>query len=65
VTHADPFLFLVRMPRKAVDKMIARTGEIPEREKYQRNKMIDEQISTFSKVLQLNSANALQREWHG
>ncbi len=38
--------------------MIARTGEIPEGQKYRRNTaMTGGEISTFSKVLQLNSAD--------
>ncbi|QIG96658.1 MULTISPECIES: hypothetical protein [unclassified Bradyrhizobium] len=33
MAHADPFLSMVRTLRKAAGKTIARTGEIPEREK--------------------------------
>jgi hypothetical protein len=33
VAHADPFLSRLRKLGKAAGKMIARTGEIPEREK--------------------------------
>ncbi|WP_143279202.1 hypothetical protein [Bradyrhizobium sp. C9] len=58
MAHADAFLSMVWRLRKAAGKMIARTGEIPEGQKIRRNiAMIDDEISTFSKVLQLNSAD--------
>ncbi|WP_244069948.1 hypothetical protein [Bradyrhizobium sp. Ce-3] len=62
MAHADPFLSLSRKPQKAAG-MIARTGEIPEREIIStQHKMIHRQIPTFSKVLQLNSVTALQSD---
>ncbi|MHC2433875.1 hypothetical protein [Bradyrhizobium sp. USDA 4451] len=58
MAHADPFLSVLRELLTAAGKMIARTGEIPERRENQRyTAMSVGEIPTFSEMLQLNSAD--------